>query len=128
MSIKRNGLPKPGANPLSQSVEANGFLFVSGSTPKDANGHFVGGTIEVQATAALENLLRRVAAAGYEVTDIVRVGVWLDDPRDASEFNKVYKQYFSAEHAPARVCLQGTMIHDCKVELDCIAYRDPIQK
>lgn len=54
--IKRNGSPKAGGNPISQSVEAAAFLFVSGCTPKNAEGKFVSGTIEEQGRAALEGL------------------------------------------------------------------------
>jgi enamine deaminase RidA (YjgF/YER057c/UK114 family) len=53
---------------------------------------------------------------------VVRVGVWLDDPRDFWSFNKVFAEYF-AGHAPARACVQSSMMVDCKVEIDCIAYK-----
>ena len=49
--------------------------------------------------------------------------VYLDDTRDFAGFNKVYAQYFSAEHAPARVCVQARMMSDLRVEVDCIAYK-----
>ncbi len=122
-AIKRNGPPKPGGNPVSQSVEADGWLHVTGCTPKDAEGNFVSGSITVQAGAAMDGLMRRVHDAGYTAGDVVRVGVWLDDPRDFSGFNAVYRRYFAAEHAPARVTVQGTMMNDCKVEVDCIAWK-----
>ncbi len=121
--IKRNGMPKPGNNPTSRSVEVNGLLFVSGCVPIDADGKEVYGSIVDQATVALDHLVRRLAEAGYTTTDVVRVGVWLDDPRDAKAFNEVYKKYFTAEHAPARVAIQGTMLTDCKVEIDAIAWQ-----
>lgn len=123
MSIKRNGLPQPGNNPTSRSVEVQGLLFVSGCIPVNAEGKTVHGSIEDQATAALDHLMRRLAEAGYTATDVVRVGVWLDDPRDAKAFNEIYKNYFTAAHAPARVCIQGTMLTDCKLEVDCIAWQ-----
>ena len=124
MNIKRNGLPTSGGNPISLSVEVQGFLFVSGCTPKNEEGKFVSGTIELEATTALDNLMRRLHDAGYDTADVIRVGVWLEDPRDAADFNKVYRRYFKAEHAPARVCIQGSMIHACKVEVDCIAWKE----
>jgi len=50
--------------------------------------------------------------------------VWLDDARDFQAFNAVFKEYFGA-HPPARACVQSSMVVDCKVELDCVAYKDP---
>ena len=60
--------------------------------------------------------------AGYGLEHVVRAGVWLDDPRDFWSFNKVFAEYF-AGHAPARACVQSSMMVDCKVEIDCIAYK-----
>ena len=63
-----------------------------------------------------------VEDAGYSAADIMRIGVWLDDPRDFWSFNKVFAEYFG-EHPPARACVQSSMVVDCKLELDCVAYR-----
>ena len=41
--------------------------------------------------------------------------MFLDDPRDFAGFNKVYAQFFTAEHAPARVCVQAMMMSDLRV-------------
>ena len=51
----------------------------------------------------------------------MRVGVWLDDPRDFWSFNGVYAEYF-AQNPPARACVQSRMMVDCKVEMDCVAF------
>jgi enamine deaminase RidA (YjgF/YER057c/UK114 family) len=61
--------------------------------------------------------------AGYSAKEVVRLGVWIDDPRDFPEFNKVFGEYFEPQHAPARVTVQASMMCDCKVEVDCIAYK-----
>ena len=57
---------------------------------------------------------------------MVKVNVWLDDPRDFAIFNRIYSQYFSIEHAPARVTVQGHMMNDFKVEMDCVAWKEPL--
>ena len=107
MSIKRYGTPtKPGALPFSKAAGADGWLFVSGQVPRDADGEIVTGNI-----------------TGYSLEDVVRVNVFLDDPRDFAGFNKVYAQFFTAEHAPARVCVQAMMMSDLRVEVDCVAYK-----
>ena len=116
MSIKRYGTPtKPGALPFSKAAGADGWLFVSGQVPRDADGEIVTGNITVQARVTLENLKK--------VLESVRVNVFLDDPRDFAGFNKVYAQFFTAEHAPARVCVQAMMMSDLRVEVDCVAYK-----
>ncbi|HJA79705.1 RidA family protein [uncultured Desulfovibrio sp.] len=126
MTIQRFGTPTtPGALPFSKAVAADGWLYVSGQVPRDADGEIVSGSISVQARVTLDNLKKVLELAGYTLNDVVRVTVYLDDPRDFAGFNKIYAQYFTAEHAPARVCVQASMMSDLRVEVDCVAYRKP---
>lgn len=109
--------------PFSRAVEADGWLHVSGQVAME-NGEIIEGGIITQTHKTIQNLLTILEEAGYGVEHIVRMGVWLDDPRDFWSFNKVFAEYFSA-NAPARACVQSTMMVDCKVEIDCIAYKKP---
>ncbi len=123
MSIERFGIPKGGALPFAKAVAAGGWLFVSGQVPRDEKGEIVAGTMTTQARVTLNNLKNAVEMAGYTLTDVVKVEVWIDDPRDFAEFNKVYAEYFTAEHAPARVTVQASMMSDLRVEVACTAYK-----
>ncbi|HET8655189.1 MAG TPA: RidA family protein [Longimicrobiaceae bacterium] len=109
--------------PFARAVAADGWLFVSGQVPMDG-GEVVAGGIVPQAHRAIQNLLAVLTEAGYGPEHVVRCGVWLDDPRDFSSFNKVFREYFGA-HPPARSCVVSSMVVDCKVEIDCVAYRRP---
>jgi len=126
MSIKRYGAEQVGAGgkplPFARAVEANGWLHVSGQVAME-NGEIIEGGIIPQAHKTIGNLLAILKDANYGVEHIVRVGVWLDDPRDFWTFNKIYQDYFG-QHPPARACVQASMMVDCKVEIDCIAYKE----
>lgn len=120
MSIKRygaGGLPLP----FARAVEADGWLFVSGQVAIE-NGEIVPGGLTAEVHQTMKNLTTILKEAGYGLEDVVRVGVWLDDPRDFSTFNKIYAGYFG-DHPPARACVQARMMVDCKVEIDCVAYK-----
>jgi len=128
MSIKRYGVEDSkdagGQNlPFARAVEANGWLFVSGQVPI-LNGGLVAGNIAAQSRQAIGNLLSILTEAGYGPEHVVRCGVWLDDPRDFAAFNAVFKEYFG-EHPPARACVVASMVVDCKIEIDCVAYKAP---
>jgi reactive intermediate/imine deaminase len=109
--------------PFARAVEADGWLYVSGQVPMEA-GEVVEGGIVPQAHKAIKNLLAILAEAGYGPEHVVRCGVWLDDPRDFPSFNSVFREYFGA-HPPARACVVSSMVVDCKIEIDCVAYRTP---
>jgi reactive intermediate/imine deaminase len=109
--------------PFARAVEANGWLYVSGQVPM-LNGEVVAGTITQQADQAIRNLLSILSEAGYGPEHVVRCGVWLDDARDFQSFNTVFRKYFG-EHPPARACVVSSTVVDCKVEIDCVAYKAP---
>ena len=128
MSIKRYGVEgEKGAGgerlPFARAVQAGGWLFVSGQVPM-LNGELVQGNVAVQARQAIQNLLAILSEASYGPEHVVRCGVWLDDPRDFSAFNAVFREFFG-EHPPARACVVSSMVVDCKVEIDCVAWKAP---
>jgi reactive intermediate/imine deaminase len=129
MKIKRYGVEGGTGTggqhlPFARAVAADGWLYVSGQVPI-VDGEVVAGNIVVQARQAIRNLLAVLNEAGYSPEHVVRCGVWLDDPRDFPSFNKVFKEFFG-EYPPARSCVVSSMVVDCKVEIDCVAYKSPI--
>ena len=131
MTIKRYGAEKAGAGgqrlPFARAVEADGWLYVSGQVAMEDGEIIPGGIIEqthktIANVKAIGNLVAILEEAGYGLEHVVRVGVWIDDPRDFWTFNKIYQQYFG-EHPPARACVQASMMVDCKVEIDCVAFK-----
>ena len=124
--IQRIGVPSgsgPWQLPFARAAGADGWLFVSGQVPM-ADGAVVAGGIIPQAHQAIRNLLAILAEAGYAPEHVVRCGVWLDDARDFQAFNTVFRSYF-ADHPPARACVVSSMVIDCAIEIDCVAYRRP---
>lgn len=125
MTIKRNGAAGAGAGgqnlPFARSVEAGGFVFVSGQTAME-NGELIDGGIVAQTHKVIENIRAALAEAGCSLSDVVKVNVWLDDPRDFWSFNGVFRQYFS-DAPPARSTVASPMVIDAKIEMDVIAWR-----
>src|SRR5580658_6168967 len=128
MSIKRYGVEGgKGAGgqqlPFARAAEAGGWLYVSGQVPM-VNGEVIAGNIVAQSRQAILNLLAILKEAGFGLEHVVRCGVWLDDPRDFAAFNAVFREHFG-DHPPARACVVSSMVVDCKVEIDCVAYKAP---
>lgn len=128
MSIKRYGVEGGKGTggqhlPFARAVEADGWLFVSGQVPM-VDGAVIDGNIVAQSHQAIRNLFSILSEAGYGAEHVVRCGVWLDDPRDFAAFNGVFREYFG-EHPPARACVVSSMVVDCKVEIDCVAWKAP---
>jgi reactive intermediate/imine deaminase len=125
MTIKRYGVEGGSGTggqhlPFARAVEADGWLYVSGQVAM-VDGEVIDGGIVAQSHKTIQNVLAILKEAGYGPEHVVRCGVWLDDTRDFQSFNRVFKEYFGA-NPPARACVQSSMVVDCKVEVDCIAY------
>ncbi len=110
--------------PYSQAVTCGDWLFVSGQIPLDPrSGRLVGDAFASQARQALQNVGAILGAAGFGLSDVVSVDVYLTDMERFSEFNRIYEDFFDG-HKPARAVVQVCRLpRDAQVEIKCVACR-----
>jgi reactive intermediate/imine deaminase len=109
------------ARPFAKAVRAGDFVYVSGQVPT-VDGEVVVGGIVAQTEAVISNIIAVLKLADCGLAHVVKVSVWLDDPRDFTSFNAVFKKYF-IDHPPARSTVQSPLMIDAKVEMDVVAYK-----
>jgi 2-iminobutanoate/2-iminopropanoate deaminase len=105
---------------FSPYVCAGDFVFVSGQASVE-NGVIVPGTFEEEVRRAIENVRKVLGETGLRLSDVVKVGAYVDDPADVPEFNRLYREYFQAP-LPARTTLTGCLGGIIKFEIDVVAY------
>jgi reactive intermediate/imine deaminase len=99
--VETTSAPAP-IGPYSQAVVADGVLYCSGQVPLDpATGELVEGGIADQARRCLESLDAVCRAAGSQLSDAARIGVYLTDMSRFAEVNDVYATFFE-EPFPVR--------------------------
>jgi 2-iminobutanoate/2-iminopropanoate deaminase len=116
----------PASGPYSHAVKSNGMLFCSGQVPLDpATGKLVEGSIGDQTRRCLDNLAIVAAAAGADLSDAVRMGIYLTDVGVFAEVNEAYGAYFPAD-PPARTTIGvAALPAGAQVEIEAvIALRD----
>lgn len=92
--------------PYSQAVRSGQTVFLSGQIPLDpATGDVVAGDIDAQARRAFDNLKAVCAAAGGDLGDIQRLGLYLTDLSQFGAVNAVMGEYFDAPY-PARSTIE----------------------
>jgi 2-iminobutanoate/2-iminopropanoate deaminase len=95
------------AGPVPQAVEAGGWIFVSALFGADAVNRVIPEDAVAEANVIFDNLVAILAAAGAELTDVVRVGIVMRDlQRDRPTFNGVWAERFG-DHRPARSAIQS---------------------
>jgi 2-iminobutanoate/2-iminopropanoate deaminase len=103
-AITTDKLPAP-VGPFSVAVHGSNLLFVSGQVAQNpATGKLIDGDTGRQTEQILTNLAVVLAAAGKNLGDVVRVGVYLTDMTDFAAMNNVYGKHF-ANPCPARTTI-----------------------
>jgi 2-iminobutanoate/2-iminopropanoate deaminase len=113
-------LPAP-AGPYSHLVEANGFVFTAGLTPRDPATGAVPEGIRAQTDQVIRNLETALRAVGLTLSDVVKTTVHLADLADFSAFNEVYRERFP-EPYPVRTTV-GSQLAGFLVEIDAVVAR-----
>ena len=114
--------------PVPQAVEAGGWIYVSalfGARPAD---HAIPPEAEAEANQIFDNLTAILAAAGADLTNVVRVGIVMRHLQDdRPTFNRVWKERFG-EHRPARSAIEsaafGRPDENPRYMVEAVAFRD----
>ncbi len=108
--------------PLSTTVKAGGFVFVSGMPPTDRKtARLVRGDIVQQTEVCLENVKTAVEAAGSSLDKVVKVTIYVTNAAYYSSINAVYARYFPS-NPPARTFVTvGSWPREFDIEIECVA-------
>jgi reactive intermediate/imine deaminase len=120
-AIKPIGKKNPNL-PFHPAVRAGDYIFVSGQVAKDEQGNMCVGNIEEETRWTLESIRRILALGGADLSDVVKITVYLEDARDFGRYNGVFKEYF-AEGRIARTTVEARAVIACKIEMEAIAYK-----
>ena len=116
----------PPIGPYSSAVMKGNFIFVSGTVGRDKNGKIVGeNDIRLQTKKTFQNIKTLLEQVGATIDDIVKVTVFLKDPKDYEAMNKIRAEYFPKD-APASsaVAIKDFMMPGLLVEIEAIAIKD----
>ena len=90
--------------PYSQAIKAGNTLYLSGQIAiNPAEGKIVAETIEEQAEQCCRNIEAVLAAAGTDMSKVVKTTCFLAEIADFKVFNEVYAKHFISK--PARSCV-----------------------
>ena len=105
----------------SQAVRAGDTVYLSGQIPLDpATGELVSGDMEAQVRRVFENLKAVAEASGGDLSQVVKLTVYLTDLAHFALVNRVMAQYFSQPY-PARAALGvAALPKGAAVEMDAI--------
>lgn len=108
--------------PYSQAVIHGGLLYSAGQIALDPGSmELVAGDTAAQTEQVFANLKAVLAAAGADLSAVLKTTVYLADMADFQSMNAVYASHFG-EHRPARSTVAAAALpKGARVEIDVIA-------
>ena len=109
--------------PFSEGYVAGNTLYVAGQQGPDSHGKVTGTDITQQTTNAIAAVEKIVKEAGFQMTNIVSVTVYVTDLNDVPKMNEVYKKLMP-DPKPARATVQvAGLIGGAKIEISAVAVK-----
>jgi 2-iminobutanoate/2-iminopropanoate deaminase len=119
-----SGKVYPAGVPLSEAVRVGDTLYLSGQIGiQPGTLKLVPGGLKAEAVQTMSNVRTTLDAHGFTMRDVIKCTVMLADITEWSDFNEVYKTFFSAPY-PARSALGANgLALGARVEVECVAVR-----
>jgi 2-iminobutanoate/2-iminopropanoate deaminase len=109
--------------PFSDGFVAGNTLYVAGQQGPDEHGKVTGTDITLQTTNTIAAIKKVVEGAGFNMSDIVSVTVYVTSLDDVPKMNEVYKALMP-NPKPARATVQvAGLIGGAKIEISAIAVK-----
>ncbi|MBZ6074887.1 RidA family protein [Microvirga puerhi] len=106
--------------PFSPATRVGDLIFVSGQASVDLTGKIVSDTFEGEMRRSIENLRKVLEDANSDLSHVVQTRNYVRDSEDVIEFNRIYREYFSAPF-PARTTITNCLGPNLRYEIDCVA-------
>jgi enamine deaminase RidA (YjgF/YER057c/UK114 family) len=128
-AVQPRTLPKPAGFSYGYEVKHGRLVFIAGQVARDEQNAVVGkGDLVAQFRQVCRNLHAVMSAAGGDMTDIVKLTIYVldtdDYKRHLSEIGGVYREYFG-KHFPAMTLVGARDLFDaadgCLIEIEGVA-------
>jgi enamine deaminase RidA (YjgF/YER057c/UK114 family) len=124
--------------PISRAVRAGDFVITSGfgdrvpllkeqvydaeGLPLSTGARRESLTFADEVHGTFKYVMDALALAGCTLADVVDSQVWLKDPRDFPEMNRIYAGYFK-DNCPIRTVFQNHFMMEFRIEMKMVAYK-----
>ena len=108
--------------PYSQAKVINSFVFTSGQIPLKPDGTMVSGNFKLECIQVLDNVKAILESSGSEMTNIIKLTVYLTDLSNFDILNSVFSEYFN-DSFPARSTVEVSKLpKNSRIEIEAIGF------
>ena len=108
--------------PYSQAKVINSFVFTSGQIPLKPDGTMVSGNFKLECIQVLDNVKAILESSGSEMTNVIKLTVYLTDLSNFDILNSVFSEYFN-DSFPARSTVEVSKLpKNSRIEIEAIGF------
>ena len=108
--------------PYSQAKVINSFIFTSGQIPLKPDGTMVSGNFKLECIQVLDNVKAILESSGSEMTNVIKLTVYLTDLSNFDILNSVFSEYFN-DSFPARSTVEVSKLpKNSRIEIEAIGF------
>ena len=123
MNTQEQAIGFTAGTPFSNGYVVRDTLYIAGQQGPDSNGEVTDVDIRRQTTNAIAAVKQVAEEAGFQMSDIISVTVYVPDLNDVPSMNEVYNKLM-ADPKPARAAVQvAGLIGGAKIEISAIAVK-----
>lgn len=107
--------------PYATMIAAGDFLYLSGQLPIDyVTNEVVNDNIRNATRKVLENIRSLLKEVQLEMSDIVKINLYLTDIEDMEEVDQVYKSFFSGDYPARTGVVVSALPQKAKIQMDAV--------
>ena len=123
MNTQEQAIGFTAGTPFSNGYVVRDTLYIAGQQGPDSNGEVTDVDIRRQTTNAIAAVKQVAEEAGFQMSDIISVTVYVTDLNDVPSMNEVYNKLMP-DPKPARAAVQvAGLIGGAKIEISAIAVK-----
>ena len=120
--IKTNKAPKA-IGVYSQGIQTDNLVFTSGQIPLTPDGNLIHDNFNEECIQVIKNIEAILQMSGCQLSDIVKLTVFLTDLSLFPQLNEVFKNFFASD-PPARSAVEVTGLPmGARVEMEAVALK-----
>ncbi len=109
--------------PYVQAKIVGNIVFTSGQIPLTKKGILISDNFENECIQVLDNLKAILVSSGSDMSNIVKLTVYLTNLSNFDVLNKIFEKYFSKSSLPARSTIEVSALpKNARVEIEAIGY------
>jgi enamine deaminase RidA (YjgF/YER057c/UK114 family) len=104
-----------------RALRVDNMIFISGTGALDPDGNLVSPTVDGQARFIYQKIEKCLTHFGADMSNLVKILIFLTDVKDFDEFNKVHEEVFANFRPTSDLVVVADLVRGMSVQIEAQA-------